>query len=337
MRGFAWLSVALLGLGCSSGNFVLPETDGGTSDGAAPGPCAPEPGVAKYCVTLGLIAPRPNYDGASLASSLDIDGKGVLNVYLYDQDPSPATGSTTPAPQPVATLTLPTKTGGEIDLAKDFPTTLAGTAVPKEYWVVAVFKDNKSATRPTDNGGLYPGDFLQVPDIVGKKANFPKITLVEGQVAKLDLTLRPYRAITVNLSTSSDLHLRTSANATVHGDGPMLLLLYQGGANVMDENVAPLSISTVPCVALKPSAPTPPTPRVSFGTWVEGGLQLVAALVDYPGATFPTPDMLTSDMLSPPVVQVSPSTWASTVAVAMTTLLNPYPASSSHPDPYVCP
>jgi hypothetical protein len=337
MRAFAWLSIAVLGLGCSSADFTVPATDAGTSDGAPPGPCDPEPGVAKYCVDVDLIAPRPNYDGASLASKLDIDGKGVLDVYLYDQDPSPETGSSTSnAPLPVATLSLPKKAGDEIALDKDFPAKLSGTAVAKDYWVVAVFKDNKTATRPADNGGLFPGDFLQVPEVTTKKSNFPKITLQDGKVTNVKLTLRPYRAVTANLSVSNDLHLIASGNPTIHGDGPMLFLLYDGTAK-LSTDPAPLSMSSVPCVSLKPGAPTPPTPQVSFGTWAEGGLQVVGVLLDYPGTTFPTPNTITSNMTSPPVVQISPSTWATTVSLPMTAVLNVYPATTTHADPYVCP
>lgn len=341
---FASLAVAALGLGCSSGDISVAQADAGADaarDDAAPGPCVEELGVAKFCVDVGLIAPRPNYDGASLAGPLGIDGKGVLYVYLYDKDPSPATGDPARPGAPIATLRLPdpSKVGAEIALDKDVPTTLSGTAAPGTYWAVAVFQDNKTTTRPVDNGGLLPGDFLQVPTITGRKADYPKLVLEEGKVAKLGVTLRPYRQVVANLSTPtvSEVHVKATANKTVHGDGPMIFLLYAGSVNVLDSSVQPLGISQVPCVALKPAEIAPPTPQVPFGTWAEGGLQVVGALVDYPGSSFPTPGMITSDMSKPPVVQISPSVWSTTVSLPMTTLLNPYAATSTVADPYVCP
>jgi hypothetical protein len=79
--------------------------------------------------------------------------------------------------------------------------------------------------------------------------------------------------------------------------------------------------------------------QVSFGTWAEGGLEVFGALLDYPGSTFPPNGTLLSNLTSPPVVQISPTTWTSTVDLQETTVFNPIAATATAPaeaGPYVC-
>jgi hypothetical protein len=338
----ACFTLCALGAGCSSGDFAVAATtsDAGT-DAAPPSACDPAAGVAKFCVSVSVSANRPSYDGASQANQLGIDGAGVLYVYLYDKDPSPETKDPTqPTINPISTLRFPdsANVGAELKLDADLPKTLAGTATPNTYWVVATFQDNKALPRTAETGGILPGDFLLVPTITGKKADYPKLLLETGKTAKLDVVMRPYHRVVANVHVDpkSDLAKLSVTNRTIHGDGPMLFLLYANGVSITDKSVQALSLSQAGCVNVKPSVLTPPTVAVPFGTWAEGGLQILGALLDYPGATFPTPGMITSDLSTPPVVQIAPSTWSSAVDLPLNTYLNPNPATSTMPDPYVC-
>lgn len=338
----ALTTLAALAAGCSSGDFAVPAaTSDGGSDATPSGACDPVPGVAKFCVNVTVSANRPSYDGASQANQLGIDGAGVLYVYLYDKDPSPETKDPTqPSVNPISTLRFPdsANVGAELKIDADLPKTLAGTAAPNKYWVIATFQDNKALPRTAETGGILPGDFVHVPIITGKKADYPTLVLETGKTAKIDVVMRPYHRVVANVRVDpkSDLAKIALVNRTVHGDGPMLFVLYANGVSITDKSVQAVSLSQTGCVNVKPSIVSPPTVAVPFGTWAEGGLQVLGALVDYPGNSFPTPGMLTSDLSSPPIVQIAPSTWSSAVEVPLNTLLTPYPATSTTPDPYVC-
>ncbi len=341
----ASLASLALGAGCSSGDFSAPAGSGVAADAGAdaapPGPCDPVDGVAKFCVNVSVIASRPNYDAASQASQLGIDGAGVLYVYLYDKDPSPETKDPAqPSVAPISTLRFPdaSNIGAELKLDADLPKTMSGTATPNPYWVIATFQDNKTLSRTAEAGGILAGDFVQVPTINGKKADYPKLVLESGKVAKLDVVMRPYHRVVANVhvKAASDLSAKAAVNHTIHGDGPMLFLLYANGVSITDASAQALSLSQTGCVNVKLGSTPPTTVAVPFGTWAEGGLQLLGALIDYPGSSFPTPGMLTSDLSTPPIVQIAPSTWSSAVDVPLTTVLNPYAASAMPVDSYVC-
>ncbi len=348
---------------CSSSDFAVAPSDsasdgGGAGDSSAPGndaaidtapadPCAPEDGVAKFCVDVALEREEhPSYDASSGATGLGIDGNGIVYAYLYAKDPGASTG---PKPSPVALLQYPPpeKIGQEVNVDTGLPLTLTGQAPPGEYWIVAGFQDNKTRPRTAEIPAL-AGDFVVVPGATREgNAIYPKMRLELGKTARAVAKLKPYREVSVSVRLT--LGLNTEAGkpgSTIHGDGPILFAVYDGELSTDPSTATVLSADIRPCIDTMAGSISPGAKTV-FGTTVDGEHKLLAALFDYqlpteqdgpnpfPGVGTLLSPLVSSATLPIPKVNISSSSWVSTAEVSLDSV--PFPSASTAPDPFTCP
>lgn len=349
------LSLVGTALACSSSNFDVStgssedagddgqqtsETSGGDGDvDGAVDPCAADPSSAKFCVDVALESKsHPGYGGAA-ASSLGIDGKGIVYVALFDTDPAAATGTTSPTPKAVLQYPPPEKIGAEADVDKDLPLTLAGSAPPGKYWAIGYFADSK-ATRGSGSDAILPGDYVIVPplDAMTKKVKWPTMTLSTGATARLDkpMKLRPVRRVDVALTETDSLRAQASANEMIHGDGPVMFALWDGSD--LGGSATVVDAQYVKCVATKPKETNPPI-NVSFGTTVVDTHNITAILFDYnfdlkSGSNLLSP---TKTGAAPAVATVSlgADQWTANTTVYLDKVIIPAPPAT--PDPLICP
>jgi hypothetical protein len=346
------LSTAFLAA-CSSASFDMPAapvTDSGNGSDAADvplvpdeagadaalAPCPTSPDEATFCVGVSLPTSRPGYGPSSGATSLGLDGAGVVFVYLFDKDPG---ASTTGGTAPIATLQYPpaTKIGSEVHVDKDFPVRVSGSAPPGTYWISASFQDSKTA-RDAGLSALLPGDYVLAPTTLDKKAIYPKVTLEKGKAGTLEVLLKPRRRVDVNLSSAGLLPYTASGNPTIHGDGPVLFALYDG--DLLAGTGKFVDVSYVPCATLPLKSGVPAT-TVSFGVTLDAQHEIFAELFDYEVPT--TPDGSAQGTISTPlsgadVAVVTPveTSWIATADLKFTDIWSAYPATSDKPDPLHC-
>jgi hypothetical protein len=343
----AFLLATLLSLGCSSGDFDVADTndaannndvsnDGDpgetSSSDTAPGPCDPEPDKAKYCIEVKLAKlTHPPYNTASGAVGLNIDGTGRILVALWDRDPT-LTPPGSPEPPPKIVTPYPSETG-ELNIDRDLPITIAGSAEPAEYTVMGFFADNLKDPRPA--GSILPGDFVMLPNVSDGKLVYPKMTLSKGTVQKVSLELRPNRRVSVTLGFSESFLTYVKTQPTVHGDGPVMFGLFDGA---LGSSTAWLNLDFSNCVATNVQT-LPNAPIIDFMTTVEGEHNVYMTLFDYGSTPFPGKGSLTSTPTAPyPRLNITPDTWTASATVDLTSIpLGAYPKETAPVDKLTCP
>lgn len=343
------LGVALLlsfvASACSSGSDFQVASDTGATDDAATtdslvtgdvdadtatDPCANEPGKAKFCVTVTAEA-GPGY-AAGAASTLGIDGKGLLKVYLYDKDPG--TNSATTPVVPVATLRYGA-IGEKIAIDK-LPVTLVDTvAKPGTYWAIGVFGD---ADRPESDTQARAGDFVSVPTAFDGKAKalWPKLELSAGKTTRQELKLYPMRRLDLEVRVATDVsNAIRDGKFLANGDGPVVVLLYDGVFGEVSQVLRWAEV--LPCAATYPKDPLAKPVKVSVVTPIVGPHNLFVGLVDYAGADFPARGTFVCDGgASPPKVDLKPTDWIATAPARLTSILDPYYPTDPVVDTLTC-
>jgi len=344
----ALVFATVLSLGCTSDEFdVAGDNDaasnetGGNDSGTttddsggtetAPGPCDPEEGKAKYCIEVKLASSvHPPYTTASGAAGLGIDGSGKVVLVLWDRDPaSAAPGEKVP---PKHALPYPPESSGMINVDKDFPVTIPGSAEPGTYTIAALFADNLAASRP--DGEVLAGDFVVLPNIVGGKAVFPKMTLELGKVQKMTLEVRPNRRVSVTLGLDPGFATYAKTVPSIHGDGPTFLGIFDG---VATDFSGYLHSGFSRCVNTKIQETVTNSPIIEFTTTVEGEHNLYMALFDYTSDPWPGKGTITSTPTAPyPRVNLKPELWTASAVVDLVKIpLGPYGTAPT--DTLTCP
>ena len=276
-------------LSCTSANFNTAPAGPGDDTGVGPAdttgtdgatdPCAPIPGIAKFCINVAKVDAHPGYTAGSGFDALGLDGIGRLKVYLYNEDPGDPTRK---AVAPIVTIAYPSG-DGTLDIDKDLPVAIASSAPEARYWFTVVFEDNDAATRP-DTYAAVPGDFIVVPPVVDNKLVFPEVTLKQGETQSVPVSLKPIRQVTATVQASKALvALAKSTRPEIHGDGPMAFLIYKGD---LGATATYIDLAYTRCIDLgvKGLAETVP---ISFGTILsEGSYHVLGVLFDY---DYPTP------------------------------------------------
>ncbi|MBI2388394.1 MAG: hypothetical protein HYV09_02145 [Deltaproteobacteria bacterium] len=337
---------ALALLACSSSNFeVSPIEDASVDDGqttddgapadSAPDKCAPEEGKAKYCIEVKLAFPEhPPYDATSGAAGLGLDGRGKVWIAAYDKELTVGPGGAPPTPKTVIQYPPDTEVGAEVAVDKDLPVVISGSAPAGTYHMIAGFADNLKADRGTGTKGVLPGDFVVVPGVAAGKLAYPKMTLVDGETAKVTIELRPYRRLSVAVRVSTELKTKATAQPTVHGDGPLLFGMFDGG-DPIGASTAWLTLDDAPCIDTNiQGIPTEKT--ANFGTTVDGGHNVFLALFDYTAEPFPGKGTLVSKLTAPyPRIEISKATWTASAAIDLVDIA--YSAQpTGTPDPLAC-
>jgi len=348
------LSLPVLLFACSSSNFEVSETPDALVDDTAsgsdtasseassdtavdvvPDKCAPEEGKAKFCIEVKLARPEhPPYNAASGAVGLGLDGKGKVFVALYDKDIAIGPG---PALTPKAVITYPpdTDVGGEVDVDKDLPTTIVGSAPAGLYNVISIFEDNLKVDRGSGSKSTLPGDFVLVPEVKDRGLVYPKMKLSVGTTQKVTVELRPWRRLTVSVGIGSELKTVATTNPTIHGDGPMLLGLFDSADPI--SNTTPfLTLDDAPCVATNIQT-IPSLKAVNFGTTIDGGHNMFLALFDYTATPFPGRGTLVSKLSGAyPRIEISKDTWTASATADLVSVAEGAQPTGT-PDPLVCP
>jgi hypothetical protein len=331
---------------CSSADLVVadPQDGGGTgTDTAGPGsdtavdPCAVVDGVAKFCLTVDRVATHPSYDRSTGAEGLGIDGKGIFKIYLFKEDPGPAI-ATGKVIDPIGILDYP---GGDAEVSIDsMPITIAGASLPQRSWFIVVFQDSKAA-RTASGTGTLAGDFVLLPKVgEDKVTHYPDVTLVNGTTQTVHVELKPLRTVSAAMSPSAELVTRQKANPTIHGDGPLAFLMFDGDLASATPSI--LDVSFIDCVDFFKATTFPL--NVSFTTTTEGSHNLLAVLFDYdypPPKDFPGKGNIFSPTAdagptAPRLakVNVSAGTWTASTEVTLA-FVDAY--TTERPiDPHVC-
>ncbi|GAC1352565.1 MAG: hypothetical protein NVS3B20_20950 [Polyangiales bacterium] len=326
------LALLLAPVGCSSPDFSVTANDASTSDVPRPSdaadPCPDIPGASRFCVTIKTEGSHPGYDSTSTgASALKIDGKGTLYVRLFDKDPAIIAGT---PPAPVTTLQYPPD-GTEIDIDAAFPVTIAGTVAtgPGSYWVLATFQDNHEDARGLGQASILAGDFVQLPTVdSNKKASFPTVQIVAGTTAKKSVTLSAYYRVDVKFQTSFQLQKDAKDNPLIHGDGPIVYAVYDGG-DIFSPGATVLSVDVGRCTNVFPSAIPPPPIAGSFRTTANGMHSIAALLLDYdvytdgPPNPFPGRGTIFGTTMNG-TLDVSTSSWVSFATIIFQRVHKPY-------------
>ncbi|GAC1356796.1 MAG: hypothetical protein NVSMB47_10150 [Polyangiales bacterium] len=293
---------------CSSADFsVAPAREGGVDSDAGVDRCAPSPGLATFCMNVTPSTPHPIYDAAAVP--LGIDGKGVVHIFFFNQDPALVTSQ-----KPIEVI-YPSD-GTQVDVDKDFPLVVPGAALPGQYWMVAVFEDNPEPRGTDIVDPTVPGDFVSVPVVNpdDKMVHYPTVQFEIGKTKTVDLPIRPIRRLGVDFSADrvlDDLHAK---NPAIHGDGPTELLLYDGdltaSPTIRDADLGD-------CIRLFDQ----PRPiHVDYKTTAEGTHNVLAVLYDYmyPDASdrFPGRGSIIRATRVAKSVDLPTSSWSSQVELA---------------------
>ncbi len=340
------LSLALLvtaaASACSSGSdFQVASDTGGADDAAtsdslgtgdadgAVDPCADEPGKAKFCVTV-TAEVGPGYSSTT-ASTLGLDGKGLLKVFLYDKDPS--AGTATAPVVPVATLRYGA-IGEKIAIDK-LPVTLVDTvAKAGTYWVIGTFGD---ADRPESDSVAHPGDFVSVPETFDSKlkAVWSKLDVAKDKTTRHSLKLYPMRRLDLELRVASELGAAIrDGKYLANGDGPVLVILYDGTLGGASQVIRWSDVT--PCVPTRPKEVLATATTVSIVTPVVGAHSVFAGLLDFPGDTFPPRGMFLPDP-TPIKVDIKGADWTASAVVRFTNVADPYLPGDPVVDALSCP
>ncbi len=338
------LFLSFVASACSSGSDFQVASDTGSTDDAATtdslvtgdadagvDPCADEPGKAKFCVTVNAEV-GPAYTSA--ATSLGLDGKGLLKVYLYDKDPSTGTKEA-PIP-PVATLRYGA-IGEKLAIDKLPVTLVDSVAKSGTYWVIGSFAD---AERPETDGANRVGDFVSVPLAYDKKtakATWAKLDMVVGKTTRQNLKLYPLRRVDLELRVGKEISdMLATGKYLANGDGPLLVMLYDGVLGGAGEAVQFGDV--IPCVTTKPKELAPKPVPVSFLTAVTGSHNVLTGLVDFPGDGFPNRGTFLCDYAGTtiPKIDIKGSEWVASATVRLITIYDAYEAADPVIDTLVC-
>jgi hypothetical protein len=314
---FHALGVLLCATALSCGNefFTVADTDAGPE-----GDCVPHSGFGTLCVRVSTTGTRPAYDSATL-QSLSIDGKGVIYIYLFDEDPA-ATNV-----RPKITLQYPPRAGNEVDV-NALPATVSGVTQPGVYWFITAFQDAPVSARPSQES-IVAGDLVSLPVVdLNRKVQYPQVNLTENTLQRIEVKVSPMRRLDLTVRSA----LGPQAGVVVHGDGPMSFLIYDGAIEAGGANI--LAALSSPCVNVKPLNPV--DVKISLATHVVGNHKLFASLYDYqlPTSDKPLPPGTLYSALAGTSVSIDEKNWASNVRVS---LENVTPNNDVANDPNVCP
>lgn len=217
------------------------------------------------CLTLSTAGVMPTEaEGA--------DGKGVLRVLLYTDDPGTSAYA--------RDLTPITITSNEVTIGA--VPTLAASGPVGEFFVAVVFQDKELTNGLT-------GHYVSKPAIDKDfRVRWPRVKLEKGVAAKLSVELRPRRTAVVGAQFTTALITAASASGTtIHADGPVQFIVYDGDSpqtgTVLDvvndscENVSSLKDPKVGA-------------SLAFPTTITGSHKLHVAVLDWGGcdaAQFP--------------------------------------------------
>lgn len=277
-------ALALFVASCGGGEFRADPTPGSLADGGPKGDakiagdagdaadtCEVLPGQqgGTFCIRIEADAKHPAYD-ANAEHAYQIDGKGRLKVYLFDQNP----GDTDAVPK--ATIEYPREVGVEMDV-KQFPVTVKGIAKAGPYWIVAVFED-KVAARPQILA-YQVGDYVTTPSFDARLAAiFPQVILREGEAQTQTLHLRTVRRIDLTFQAAYLPTERSNPQFPwIWGNGPALALLHDGTA---DKGTF-LDVAIISCADLNAKDANSAPFRTSAMTTIDGAHKLIALLYDY--------------------------------------------------------
>ncbi len=343
-RRLVWplLALALAATECRSLDGLTggePPEDAGVDPGDAPvdtaedfatQPCTPTPGTATLCVTVHADADStfPGYGAFSGSGTVGADGTGFVQVYLFDKDPTePKNGHVLPK----VTLRYPPAAGAKTTVDK-LPAELVGTAAAGAYWVYALFEDNDVDARGTGLLSTLPGDLVTPLDILGPTL-YPKMSLLMDQVQTLDIALRPLRKLSVNISAADSVIAMAQGNASIHGDGPASIFVYDGnmatGAPDMKD------FGQINCMNLDLQNPSKPASvSVSIGVESTGTHSVFSSLYDYANppivGNLPA-GTLSSSAMTAPQVTIDPTQWLASADLEYVTVVNPNPAGTTDP------
>ncbi|MFI5302732.1 MAG: hypothetical protein ACHREM_31975 [Polyangiales bacterium] len=228
--------------------------EAGSVDGGAPCPPSTTSGKAHLCVTVGVGTPGPA--AAIDATSLGIDGTGVLVVGLAGVASGPPTADT----KYTAFAELPSVASGATLHVADLPKTVEIDVEPGTYYVAAAFRDSA----PFDRKTAAVGDYVQ-PVLSG--AGLPTVTAIAGVGQSAPpITLAPVRGVDATFQLGAALSFPGS------GAGPLVARMTESGST----NVA--ALAAFECVDLAYAGPK--TVRL-FLTSDASDFEVRAALFDY--------------------------------------------------------
>lgn len=300
--------------------------DSGDEGGPA---CTPVSSAGTLCATVQLdsSASIPDYTSTG-AQTLGINGVGTVAVLLFDKDPGDPTNRDL---LPKAVLQSPN--AGAVKMA-DLPVSVVGTAPAGKYWAFAVFEDGgpnpatRNGTRGKGRGVALPGDLAQVAMAGPAGVVYPQVTLGNGNATMAALNLRPMRALSLTLQPSLALVQQAKGNASIAGDGPATVYVYQG--SFVNNSAVIDDFGLYGCIDLGLQS-MPMNPTVTMGVLATGSSdQLFAAVYDYdlPTDTNPLPaGVVSSDPNGTPIT-IDPASWITMSNLAITTDPFPVPADA---------
>ncbi len=321
-------------VGCSSGDAFQVADDTGSAatdsatdsasdagdgavDAAPADPCADEAGKTKICLQIVTEGARPAY-GTSAATSLAIDGKGQLQVFVFDKDPAVSTSDT-----PVLPVRVLRPTTDKIGLDK-LPLTLTDVLPgPGSFWFIAAFAD---ADRGPGDTASRAGDFVSAPLGFDKKgrATWQKLDVVTGKTGRDTLKIRALRRLDLTITAAETVvALAKSGTYVINGDGPAIVYIYDG---LLGKDETVLAADFTACLELKPKAFPPPMVLAPMLTTVVGSHNIFVGQPDWQGCTdFPCRGTLMSATEAPlPTVDIKGDQWISTGNVRIVQAWDPY-------------
>ncbi len=306
-------------------------------------PCKPTAGAGTLCATVGLDPGDPplGYEGLiGGVSTLRINGKGALVVFLFNMDP---TGGCNPYVNitPITTIQIPAPAQpGELSVDQ-LPVTAVGTAPPGKYWVFAFFQDNgppptaqKLASRGTGINAPLPGDL--VTPVASSMSAYPTVNLTAGTTTIINLKVHPLRGLLVDMQPASTLLSEAKSDKSVLGDGPASVLVFDSDAGLGPGAVF-LDFAAIPCVNLKLQG-TPTSQTVLAGVQSTGKHLLYCNIYDYAppnvcGNPLPAGTIESAENGTP--VDISTTSWTSSATVSMIGL-GPFGSGADAGAPAMC-
>jgi hypothetical protein len=328
---FLCLALALACGGCGDEftSASSSSSDGGatTGDTGVLTECPTTPSAGTFCVDVSAEGRVPAY-GDAVASAMQLDGKGTVFVYLYDKDPGVELGVA-----PAAVLQYP-KTIGEEITTSNLPVTVSGTATAGTYWFAVAFHDTPASARKTATSTV-GGDFVNQPSVdAQKRLQYPKVTLTSGSSERVPVRIKPVRRI--DAVVRSALDTVTAQKPTTNGNGPMLLILFEGDfaqTNIFN------GLAIEDCIDVKPKVLPPTRVGVQIPTVATGSQKIMGLLYDWKTPGPGESNILTGGTLvtqtSGVSVNIDEDKWLATADIPLTQVVpfsTPPPAS----DPLVC-
>jgi hypothetical protein len=302
-----------------------PPTDAGadTAFDVAQVPCEPTAGKGTLCATIHTDPKDPpiGYDPIiGGVSTLGVNGKGSLVLYLFNQDP---TGGCNPYVNLVPTSTIqvpPSGQTGEITVDQ-LPLTVVATAPPGQYWVFAYFQDDgpppigtKLMRRGTGINSILAGDLVTPVEV--STATYPTVTLKTEETTVIQIALEPLFGLEVEFEPTTGLESQAASDTSIKGDGPASIIVFDG-TGITDPTGDFLSFAAIACVDLdlqgKAKSVTAVAPVVTTGTH-----QIYGSIYDYAppdvcGNPLPAGTLESNENGIP--VTISTTSWTSSVVL----------------------